>query len=272
MNALNKTRAALLVAGLLAAAGTALAAPSLLLDRGLPTANVNADVDGNPATAAADRSNVAWYSNSYTNATSYGVLGDTITNTSGQTWFIQTLRMWTFEPFEVGSTPRLFGGLLGGADYVQLSSAAAITSGVTYANGANYVDVFGSDTPLWQVDFTVNIQLDAGQTLAYFFDGDVDLPGSPTFAGPPGLHASNGPLSGSPQQGSDGFMLEAELVNGSIVMSTVTTWTSNVPTQWDKASDFNVQAFGDVPEPASLALVGLALAAAGAARRGSARR
>jgi hypothetical protein len=69
-------------------------------------------------------------------------------------------------------------------------------------------------------------------------------------------------LSGSPQQGADDMMLQAT-VSGTTLTS-VQTWTS-AGNGWDKASDFNVQVFGDtVPDGgATLLLLGGALLIAG---------
>lgn len=260
----SKIGAVAAAACLLVAAALPVQAAGVLLDRGLPTANVNEDLVNPPN--GANRSNVNWYDGRYTSSTDYWLLGDTLTNTSGQTWHITTLRMWTVEPMTAG-TAQLYGKV-GAAAYAALSTGSAITPGVKYANGDTYRDAFGSNTTLYQVDFTVDIQLAAGQTLSYLFDASWNA-----FDGPPGLHASNAALSGSPQQGADDLMLAGRLLNGSIEAASVAPWTS-AGNGWDKASDFNVLAIGDVvvvaadvPEPASLALAGVALLTLAGLRR-----
>jgi hypothetical protein len=95
-----------------------------------------------------------------------------------------------------------------------------------------------------QVDFTVNITLAPGQTYDFFLDGTG---GNYTI---PFLHASNAALSGSPQDGADNLMLQANVIGGSI--NSVAPWTS-LNNGWDKASDINVQVFGTpVPEPTTM--------------------
>ncbi len=236
-----------LAAALLLSAGAACA--DLLVDRGLPGANLNND-------AGANRSNVAWVDGGYTNATTpYYLLGDTFSNTTGQAWAINTIRVWA-----VGNTTtaRLLGGLTGGS--MGVASGSAAISSALYSGGATYQGTSGSPIGMFELDFSVNIVLAAGESYSFFLDGTG---GAYTV---PFMHASNAALSGSPQDGSDDMMLSALLTGDSL--SEIASWTS-AGNGWDKASDFNVQVFGDaVPEPASLALVGLGLAcAAGVARR-----
>ena len=204
---------------------------SLLFDRGLPTSNLN-------NAAGADRSNVAWAFTEYTSA-NYWLVGDTFANTSTETWQISSIRLWT-----VGQTDTaiLRGGLEG--------STIGIITDATYADPSSslYQGSSGSYVQMHQIDFAVNLTLAPGQVYDFFLDGS----GAEAGIIVPFVHASNGALSGSRQDGSDNKMLYAEVVNGSVVGDSVGTWSS-LGDGWDKPSDVNVQVFGTaVPEPSTI--------------------
>jgi hypothetical protein len=203
----------------------------LLLDRGLPTANLN-------NAAGADRSNVSWAFTQYT-SDNYWLVGDTFKNTSSQTWTINSIRLWT-----VGQTDTAI--LRGGID----GSTIGVISGATYASAAPndlYQGSSGSYIAMHQVDFAVNITLAAGQTYDFFLDGS----GSQVGIVVPFVHSSNAALSGSPQDGADNSMLYANVISGIVDAGSIGTWSS-LGDGWDKASDVNVQVFGAVPEPTTL--------------------
>lgn len=247
MTLLRKTLLVVTIATLTAGAHAGI----LLIDRGLPTANLN-------NIAGANRSNVAWAFGADEMGT--WVVGDTFTNTSGFNYHIDTIRVWTVGAFDAGSL-KLLGGLDGSGTFATLSTSAT-TALVTYSNGASYEGTFGGSSPLTQVDFAVSgLTLGAGDTYDFFLEGTRSDGATPYVF----VHASNGGLSGSTQQGSDNEMLAGIYSGGTV--SSVETWTS-AGNGWDKASDVNVQVFGTVPDAGStVLLIGLALTGLGLVRR-----
>jgi hypothetical protein len=243
---------------LLCLAAPRLHAQTLLVNRGLPTANLN-------NAAGSDRSNVAWeFVNDPSDLTDYWLVGDNFTNTTSESEYISTIRLWT-----VGDTapvsPALWGGLDGTT--IGIASTSASITNVTYADGSLYQGTSGSYIPIQQLDFSVNLTLGAGQTYDFFLDGTPDDPASIPF-----VHASNAALSGSPQQGADDLMLFGYVTGGSITPVDMGSWDSNGD-GWDKSSDVNVDVFGKLPDPASTAmLLGLALSGLGALRARARRR
>lgn len=215
----------------------------LLLDRGLPTANLN-------NAAGANRSNVAWLFTGYS-ANDYWLVGDSFTNAGPYNWYIDTIRVWSMKATESAA---LWGGVAGGP-YSVVSPSGVIT-GATYADSSNYQGSSGAYRDIHQIDFSVNLLLAPGQTYNFFFDGRSSDSGY-TLAY---AHASNAALSGSAQQGANDEMLYAQILNGAVNMVEVGSWTS-LGNGWDKASDVNVQVSGRVPEPTALALLGLGLVA-----------
>lgn len=220
---------------------TAARADALLLDRGLPVANLN-------NAAGANRSNVAWAFSAFT-SNDYYMVGDTITNTGAEAWHITSIRLWT-----VGQTDSavLRGGVAG--------STVGVISSTTYGDPFTsiYQGSSGSMVRMYQIDFAVDLMLAGGATYQFFLDGSGSA-GAGQGTSIPFLHASNAALSGSPQDGADDQMLYAEVINGVVDTPNIGAWTS-LGNGWDKASDINVQVFGNVvPEPASVALVGVAL-------------
>lgn len=218
---------------------------TMLVDRGLPTDNLNNAAGGN-------RSNVDWVqqpTGGNNTPADYFMVGDTFQNTSSQTWNINQITLWT--DGGTTTTASLWGGVQG--QTIGIVQPSGVISGATYpgATGANllgYQGQSGSYYSLQQITFAVNIILAPGQIYDFFLDGSD--PGS--GYGLPFVEASNAALSGSPQDGADGSMLEAEVVNGSLVPSSIKSWTS-LGNGWDKASDVNVQVSGTaIPEPSTV--------------------
>lgn len=255
------SKTALLVLTTVALTSTySLFANSLLVDRGLPTANLN-----DPA--GANRANIAFSASGYT-PSAYTVLGDSFVNTSASVWSIGDIRLWSVSPL---ATVTLRSGIDGSGVY---GSTAGTISATTYAvndaSGHNTFQAAGIVPALyydlWQLDFAVNVTLAPGQTYDFFLDGtgNTALDPSGNALVVPYFHASNAALSGSPQQGANGLILSGDVVNG-----TLTSVTSVNSSQfWDKAFDFNVQAFGTVPDAGStLLLLGSALGGLAMLRR-----
>jgi hypothetical protein len=231
----------------LAVGSAAFAGPVLLVDRGLPTANLN-------NAAGPDRSNVSWAFTQYTSG-DYWLVGDTFKNTSSDWWTIKQITLWT-----VGQTDEaiLRGGIAG--------STIGIITDATYASPAPndlYQGSSGSFITMHRVDFAVDITLAPGQVYNFFLDGS----GAELGIVVPFVHASNAALSGSVQQGADDQMLYANVVGGVVDPASVGTWTS-LGDGWDKASDVNVQVYGYVPDGGTtLMLLGGALVGIGGLRR-----
>jgi hypothetical protein len=206
---------------------------AMLVDRGLPTANLN-------NAAGPNRANVDWLQ--IGSSAGYYVVGDTFKNTSSQTWSINTIRLWT----DGGTDQAILWGGVQGSTIGVVQGSGVISGPTTYVNGYGYQANSGLYYDLHQIDFAVNIILAPGQTYDFFLDGTDPTSGYTL----PFVEASNAALSGSPQDGADNTMLQAEVVNG--ILGNVVTWTS-LNNGWDKASDVNVQVIGTpVPEPTTM--------------------
>ena len=233
-----------LLAGL---ASLALASPALadtvLVDRGLPTQNLN-------NAAGADRSNVSWADTETSKPGSFALPGDNFKIGGTGAYKVTDIRVW-----DVGdglSGYNLYGGLEGGT--MGKVSSSFTSKEVTYQGGASYES--GATWPIYQIDFNVDLFLNAGDTFDFFLGGPFTESGGLFYS--PFLHASNAAESGSPQQGSDDTFLWLMFNNDGNPVD-VESWLSGTGggttgwgPGWDKNSDGNVQVIGEaVPDVTS---------------------
>ena len=223
-----------LVGGILAGSNLA-AAQVLVLDRGLPTANLN--------NAAQNRSNVLWDDAEIPPQTPW-LPGDDFTLPGSGNYTVTTIRVWSKS--NTGLT--LWGGVAGGP-IASVSSVYTATA-VTYSNSEGYQKKSdGSFVQLYQIDFSVDIALTGGITYQFFLDGSATSLGDGSFVGA-SLHASTAALSGSTQQGADGTFLFLDNI-----AHTVLTWNSGTGggtccggyIGTSENTDGNVQVFAALP-------------------------
>jgi len=231
----------------------------LVVDRGLPTANLN-------SAAGANRSNVSISYPTVPNPpdpdVSFFAADDFTLNTPvlpTQSWTIDTIRVWvvgdgTTPLGDIYSNLSLYSAAL---PTTTLSQVAATTIGaggntssnpnvtitpVTYSGGADYEGA--TFHQIYQVDFN-NLGLTyapgTGPTVRFGIYG-VDSLGDSTYS-----HASNAGLSGSPQDDADGlYHIYYSLgLTAPEAFPYVDAVTEGI---FDKVADINVQAWGTVPE------------------------
>lgn len=259
----------------LGSAGSALATPTLLVDRGLPTANLNSP-------AGSPRSNTAVNAGAPREfAGDDFQLGNSLLG-----WNVSKISTWVVG----GATDSFLGDLyrslsfyIGDADgdglqrlaFSNLSSGSDATPGSgsgpsISATRVAYVDGSTFDSPegqraLYRVDFD-NLGLHFASNALVQFGIDLDG-GRGTFA-----HASNAALSGLPQPGADDryrlFKLSDSIPGTADFTGFACTGQDAGCVGGAFTSDVNVQVFGNaVPEPGTVALSGIALLALAGSRR-----
>lgn len=220
--------------------------PQLVVDRGLPQANLN-DASGSA------RSNVRWA------IPADGFLGDDFTiGAPGEKWVIDSIRTWTVpgvhgkDPLHLGDfyqDVRLYFG--GSTGDLTPTASARLTEGTDSVSGAAVritessgsaiplYDDFGHSLRIWQVEFTrLNLPVDGGVKYRFGVWGmGRPIPGTDGKNYMWFNHASNAGLSGVPQDGADGVILQFDATGRA---------TGDFQAQghgWDKPSDVNVQVF-----------------------------
>jgi hypothetical protein len=227
------------------------ASPALVVDRGLPQANLN--------NASGDyRSNIRW------SLYDSGFLGDDFTlGAPEESWVIDTIRVWTvpgvteadpehlgdfyhdvrlyFGGPEEGVTPIATGMLKRGSD--QSSNPSILISDATAAGAVRYDD-FEAHMRVWQIDFTaLNLNVQGGAKYRF---GAFGLGRPMANAGGKKAvktyawfnAASNAELATAKQDGADGEMLL--FTSGGKFKNAF----DGKGAGWDKSSDINVQVFG----------------------------
>jgi len=261
---------ALLVVGMLvgAVAGTA-GAGSILVDRGLPTQNVN-------WAAGADRSNVGWADAESPPST---MIGDDFTlPATASAYTITDLRVWVVDPYDTpGTDPSVmvarFNSLsLGlrtsgsGGAFTFVSSTPTVT-GATFFDGSTEQGNSGAFRAMYQLDFAVNITAAAGSKFDFALNAVGNVDPRDTF-GQFGtgttayylawLETAAWPDSGKAQNGSDSTFYVWDSTTGAVDG----TFNPNGTETWDgvdyqvnnRGGDVDIQVLGDVavPEPLTM--------------------
>jgi hypothetical protein len=260
----------LMILGLVIA-GSGQASATLLINRGLPTTNLN-------AAAGANQSNVSWAEPSL-------ILfdGDTFTVTGASTWKVDTIRLW-FVGYNANNNTSLTDDTYLGNFYNNLSlyvgtggnlnrvSLASFTAGTDTTSNPNVVGTRvqyngGVGTQLDEAAKWTIVQLDFNNLNLDFAPGTtVQFGMYATGSDVAYSHASNAALSGSPQDQADG-LFDRFVLDSPTTAHFLETQNSAV-IGWNKSTDINVQVFGEqVPEPATMLLLGLGLMGIAGIRR-----
>jgi hypothetical protein len=236
----------LLVAVITFTSTIASSAPVMVVDRGLPTGNLN-DAAGD------NRSNVAWSQGNE------NVTGDTFTiGEPGETWVIDAIRTWSIGHIETDfgdewSDVTLYLGTAGTDDLVPIATGT-VTAGTNTNSNPNIthtpaqyvgnVDYEPANNPsarqIWQNDFTnLDITVEGGVTYYFAVDGITE---SYYWFN----HASNATLSVSPQDGADDqyYTWDKSDLTASIACNSNGA-IDGCDGGWDKSSDINVQVMAE---------------------------
>ncbi len=260
------SKSVLLVSVCLLVAASFANATTLLVDRGLPTSNVqipNSDwtTQNNFASGNLD---VQAVNADYADNGPSVVAGDSFTAPTGNAagYQITDIRMWIRGGFSAPAYSSEFSsmGLMAGPAGGPLTTLAGVNATETdtaFPNGQapGYV--------LWQLDFPVNITLAPGQQEAYAIL-PVSKPGGPAgygnyyiaFLEATAVRDQIGVNPGGDGYVQDYYWQDPTNADGKLFDSiTFPNIYGGVP-----ADDFSVQVFGDaVPEPITMSLVGMGI-------------
>jgi hypothetical protein len=236
----------------------------ILFERDLPTSGLNA--------SGASRSNIAPIQGSDKNGPF--ILGDDFTLSGSGSFLINSITVWIVGNCPVttctptNTTPStefsaisLFGGLDNGTNGpVTLLTSAYSSTHVQYAGGLDYVSPNdGLSYPLFQITFSPSAVVIPGNQLY-----DFAVSGTPNSTNTFALHASTASISGGIQDGADNLVLgyqgNPEFVTFGIGAGNFSNFTNG--------ADVNVLVDATaVPEPGTIAFVGLGVLALAAIRR-----
>jgi hypothetical protein len=228
------------------------ASAAMVVDRGLPTGNVNNVSDPS-------RSNVrwSWYD--------HGFVGDDFTvGGLGERWVIDGIRTWTvpgtqsMDPEHIGDLYQdvrlYFGGEDSGLTPVASATLASGSDETGTPNiqltpvagaGTTPYNEFGKDLRTWQVDFqNLNLAVEGGKAYRFGVWGmGRPIPGRDGKSYAWFNHASNAELSIAAQDGADGQLMLFD--SGGRFEGTFQGKGSG----WDKPADINVQVFAHRVDP-----------------------
>jgi hypothetical protein len=237
---------------------------AMLVDRGLPTINLN-------NAAGANRSNVAIAEPASPDVTVFD--GDTFTVQGTQTWKVDTISLW-FVGYGANNNTNLTDDTYLGNYYNNLSLYVGTGGNLTRVSLASFSpgtdttsnpDVVGTRVQYnggvgTQLDESASwtiVQLDFNNLNLYFAPGTtVQFGMYATGSDITYTHASDAALSGSEQDQADGVF------NRFVLDSPTAAHFLDAPNGqllWGKPTDINVQVEGSVvPEPGTLMLLSLA--------------
>src|ERR1035437_684914 len=249
----------ILTTSIVLAAAAQAAAQVMIVDRGLPTHNLN-----NPA--GDNRSNVSW---GETDLNYFD--GDTFTVPASGTWKVRTIRLWSVGFYannnsiltddsylgdHFGNVSLYVGPVNSSFNRVALASFLpgsdattnpnVVATRVQYNGRAGTELDYGNNGPagaythIVQIDFkNLNRSFPGGTQVQFGMLTDRDYTLS---------HASNAGLSGSRQDQADNLYRQF-LVNFNPATATFVTTVDSNAVGWDKSSDINVQVFATLVVP-----------------------